>query len=176
MLVNLTRYFCSLPLGVYVVLSSSGITILPRPNFVEFNGKGSLSPFLSTPRSTISTERVAGFGPVTEYSRYADSPFFKFTFLTYVLITVLYSPAPGPPTSITIGGELRVNLSMSVRGLAAWAGTGTRIDKVSANTNDRATDFLASTFAKNFTLTPFSKSKEVHSRTQNMGGTRVNYL
>ena len=78
---------------------------------MEFKGRGILSPLLSTPKSTISTERVAGSGPVTEYSKNEDSPFFKFTFLTYALTTVLYSPIPGPPTSITRGGDSRVNRS-----------------------------------------------------------------
>ena len=164
-LVNLTRYFCSLPLGTYTVLSSSGITVLPKPNLVELIGNGILSPFLSTPKSVISTERVAGFGPVTVYSKKADSPFFKFTFLTYVLRTVLYSPKPGPPTSITRGGEINVNLSISVRGLAACEEMGRRIVSARAKKKDKATNFLVAIFEKNCTHIPFMKLKESHSRT-----------
>ena len=81
-------------------------------------------------------------------------------------MTVLYSPSPGPPTSITIGGDFKVNLSMSLRVRAACAEKGVSMVKVRANTNAKEMDFLVATFVKNCTLTPFLKPKEVHSRTQ----------
>ena len=53
-------------------------------------------------------------------------------------MTVLFSPNPGPPTSITKGGESKVNLS----GAAAWAVKGMKSVKVRAITNDKAADFF----------------------------------